>query len=67
MRVGVHSVGYAGVTQYLLNNLGVLPLFKHEGGEGVPEVVRPSGFRQAISNATKFLASTFSLFCSKAW
>ena len=40
-------MGYAGVAQYLLNNLGVLALFKHKGGEGVPEVVGASGLRQA--------------------
>ncbi len=40
-------MGYAGVTQYLLNNLGVLPLFEHEGCKGVPKIVGASGFRQA--------------------
>jgi hypothetical protein len=40
-------VGYAGMAQDLLNNLGVLALFEHEGCKGVPEVVGVSGFRQA--------------------
>jgi len=39
VRVSVHGVGYAGVAQYLLDNLGVFALFEHESGEGVPEVV----------------------------
>ena len=47
MRVGVHGVRYAGMAQDLLNNLGVLALFEHKGGKGVPEVVGASGFRQA--------------------
>ncbi len=40
-------MGYAGVTQDLLNNLGILPLFEHEGGESVSEIVGASGRRQA--------------------
>jgi hypothetical protein len=39
VRVGVHGVGYARMAQDLLNNLGVLALFEHEGCKGVPEVV----------------------------
>ncbi len=34
-------MSYAGVAQYLLNDLGVLALFEHQGGEGVPEIVEP--------------------------
>ena len=48
MRVGVHGVGYAGMAQDLLNNLGVLALFEHKGGEGVPEIVGASGLRQDL-------------------
>jgi len=38
-------MGYAGMAQYLLNDLRILALFEHKGSEGVPEIVGASGFR----------------------
>ena len=40
-------MGYAGVAQYLLDDLGVLALFEHESGEGVPKIVGAGSLRQA--------------------
>ena len=37
--VGVHGVCYTGVSEGFLDDLGVLSLFEHEGGEGMPEVL----------------------------
>ena len=50
VRVGVHSVGYTGVDQYLMDDLGVLALLEHEGGEGVPKIVG-AGFLEQVSRA----------------
>jgi hypothetical protein len=48
-------MSYARVAQDLLNNLRVLALFEHEGGESVPEIVGASGFRQAAGRVDNLL------------
>ncbi len=40
-------MGYAGVAQYLLDDLGILALFEYEGGEGVPKIVGAGSLGQA--------------------
>lgn len=40
-------MGCSGVAQYLLDDLGILALFEHEGGEGVPKIVGAGSLRQA--------------------